>query len=133
TGAPAGPGAASECGDDKGPWYDDPADVPGNDPDLLAEGVYTAVNRVRVHTVIPAPTTMSLAVTNNVYLWLSIGMRVAEAGNPYGAITPTWASDKRVNYPDASMEEVLADSGAWNRSTYDPETHTGNRGDRLKL
>ncbi|QIM17892.1 hypothetical protein G7066_02880 [Leucobacter coleopterorum] len=33
-----GIGAASECGDAQGPWYEDPEDVPGNDPALAAKG-----------------------------------------------------------------------------------------------
>ena len=47
---PGGAGDASRCGEDEGPWYDDPAQVPGNDPDRAAQGVYTAVSRVRVHS-----------------------------------------------------------------------------------
>lgn len=133
-GPAAGSGADSECGDDKGPWVTDPDDPSlGNDPALAAQGIYTGVNRVRVHIVLPEPASIAVTPTNRVVAFVSIAMRVADTGNPSGDILPNWASDKRVDFQNVDMRTVLDDPGAWTRSTYDPQTHTGSRGDRLKL
>ncbi|QIK63882.1 hypothetical protein G7068_12265 [Leucobacter viscericola] len=131
-----GSGAASECGDSAGPWYDNPKDVPGNDPAKLSEGVYTGVARVRVHLILSKP--VSNVGISNVRAAVSIGMQVADTGMPTGTILPNWASTKRVKSASLSMAQVLAAPGAWSTSTYDPGTtqttgHTGNLGDRLIL
>ena len=142
---PGGSGVDSECGDTLGAapgtpggWQTDPNHPSfGNDPALAAQGVYTGVNRVRVHLVLPAPAATTVTPTNEVRLFLSIGMRVAETGNPAGDILPNWSSDKRVNNPAADqrdMSGVLGAAGGWNRSSFVPATMGGNlRGDRLKL
>ena len=53
SGAPISGRSDSACGDDKGPWVDDPSLVPNNDPDKARQGIYTAVSRVRAHVVLP--------------------------------------------------------------------------------
>jgi hypothetical protein len=73
--------AGQSCGDDL-TWYSSPADVPGNDETLAAEGVYTAVNMVRIEAVLPAA---GLGASN---AWYGIGQRVAdtlEAGEVIGS------------------------------------------------
>lgn len=130
----AAAGAASECGDAQGPWYDSPSDaVFGNDPVLADEGVYTGVARVRVHLVLPEPTAATGAGGGGVQAFVSIGMQVARDGvvTEPGTIVPNWASDKRVNFEEATMDEVLAANAGWARSTYNSTDHSGAPGDRL--
>ncbi|MDO5092987.1 MAG: SdrD B-like domain-containing protein [Propionibacteriaceae bacterium] len=130
---PGGAGAASECGDDQGPWYDSPADVPGNDATLAARGVYSAVSRVRVHTVLPEPVANNPVVGVGVRMVVAISHEVVESGNPAGDIIPNWSGIKRVNLQELSQEEVLAYNTTWGRSDYGPSDHTGQYGDRLIL
>lgn len=130
---PGTAGASSECGDAGGPWYEDPVDVPGNDAVMEAEGIYTAVNRVRVHLVIPEPVENNSQLGAGVRVQVAIGMTVPDTGLPTGEILPNWASQKRLNFSDASMEAVLDAPHAWSRSTYDPAAHVGDPGDRLIL
>ncbi|WP_157502315.1 SdrD B-like domain-containing protein [Leucobacter celer] len=126
-------GAASTCGEDMGPWYDDPSQVPGNDPTLATQGVYTAVSRVRAHMVIPPAVEANAATGLGVRASVSIALRVADNGMATGTILPNWASEKRVNFDDLSLSEVIAASGNWWQSSYTPETHSGSPGDRLIL
>ena len=128
-----GSGTDSACGDDKGPWYDDPAAVPGNDKALLAQGVYSAVSRVRIHAVLPPPVDNSPAVGGGVRMALSINHRVVDSGRDTGDILPNWASIKYVLKKNTDMQGVLADSGSWGISDYNPDSHTGAPGDRLIL
>ena len=130
---PGTAGASSECGDAGGPWFEDPADVPGNDIAMEAEGIYTAVNRVRVHLVIPEPVENNSQLGAGVRVQVAIGMTVPDTGLPTGEILPNWASQKRLNFSDATMEEVIGAPHAWSRSTYEPQTHAGDPGDRLIL
>ncbi|MCA0380057.1 MAG: DUF5979 domain-containing protein [Actinobacteria bacterium] len=131
--APGGAGAASLCGNDMGPWYSDPSQVPGNDPGLAAEGIYTAVSRVRVHAVIPPAVEANSATGFGVRVSVSIALRVANNGMATGTILPNWGTEKRVNFEDLSLEEVLSAPGAPRQSTYNPEDHSGSSGDRLIL
>lgn len=127
---PGGPGAASLCDDNTGPWYDSPEDVPGNDAELLSEGVYTAVSRVRVHFVTePARGNNAVFARANV----AIGMRVADAGYPTGTTLPNWGTAKMVSNEDLSMQGVLAHSRTWPQSTFNSDSFTGATGDRLIL
>ncbi|QIK64301.1 hypothetical protein G7068_14635 [Leucobacter viscericola] len=135
---PGSANAGSECGDAQGPWYDSPEMVPGNDPDLAGQGIYTAVGRVRAHLVLDKTQGATLGQFSNVQAYLSIGMRVADTGIAVGDIIPNWAANKRVNFARLSMAQVLADSGTWTRSNYvpgatvtDPNGHSGSPGDRL--
>ena len=128
-----GSGTDSTCGDDKGPWYDDPAAVPGNDQALLAQGVYSAVSRVRIHAVLPPPVDNNPAVGGGVRMALSINHRVVDSGRDTGDILPNWASIKYVLKKNTDMQGVLADSGLWGISDYNPDSHTGAPGDRLIL
>ncbi|MCR2053005.1 PT domain-containing protein [Actinomyces bowdenii] len=130
---PGGAEGAARCGDDQGPWYDDPAQVPGNDPAHAAEGVYTGVARVRVHTVLPEPVGAFPAFASGFRMQVAVGLEVADNGEPAGTILPNWASAKRVIGSEADLAGVLADSGSWSRSTYNPDAHAGVLGDRLLL
>ncbi len=126
-------GAASTCGESMGPWYNDPSQVPGNDPSLAAQGVYTAVARVRVHMVIPPAVEANPATGLGVRASVSIALRVADSGMATGTILPNWASEKRVNFDDLTLDEVVAAPGTWWQSSYAPESHSGSPGDRLIL
>lgn len=132
-----GSGAASECGDAQGPWYDSPEDVPGNDPALVADGVYTAVARVRVHLVLPEPVAISPVVATGVRAAVTIALRVADADFPTGTVLPNWAGVKSA-VGSVSAADMLSADRPWTRSAYQPGTdrsngHTGSLGDRLIL
>lgn len=129
--APGGSGADSSCGDDMGPWFDEPGHVPGNDPALAAEGVFTAVSRVRVHFVLPEPPSNGAAFTNGVRAAVSIGLRVAD-DVAIGDVLGTWGGGLRINSASADMAEVLA-RGFGDTSTYAASDHTGELGDRLTV
>lgn len=124
---------ASECGDAQGPWFDNPADVPGNDAAQAQQGIYTGVARVRVHSILPAPVSNSSILGNGVRMAISINQRVADSGHPAGDIIPNWASIKVVAGSALNMQETLAANTGWTRSDYAPEGHTGSPGDRLIL
>ena len=130
---PGGNGEASECGEAQGPWYDDPAAVPGNDPDLLARGVYSAVSRVRIYTVLPEPVANNETVGVGVRMVVAISHEVVDSGRPTGDILPNWAGVKRVNMSELTRQELLDNKSAWGRSSYDPANHSGQYGDRLIL
>lgn len=135
-----GTGGDSTCGNDLDgnpatqDWFSSPQSVPGNDATLAGQGIYTAVSRVRVHLVLPEPVAPSTPINAGIVTaWVSIGLRVADSGQPTGTILPNWASQKRVNFAEATLEEVVAHAGAWTPSSYNPANHTGNYGDRLIL
>ena len=130
---PGGNGEASECGEAQGPWYDDPAAVPGNDPDLLARGVYSAVSRVRIYTVLPEPVANNETVGVGVRMVVAISHEVVDSGRPTGDILPNWAGVKRVNMSELTRQELLDNKSAWGRSSYNPANHSGQYGDRLIL
>lgn len=127
-------GAGTACGDDTGPWFDAPADVPGGDAALKAQGVYTNIGRVRVSIVLPEPTAVAMADQGAVRANVSISMQVADAGFPAGTVIPNFFGVKSVKFESLSMSELLTNSAAWVPSTYVPATHSGYpRGDRLIL
>lgn len=128
---PGGGGKTSQCGDDSGPWYDDPAAVPGNDAAQLANGIYTGVARVRVHAVVPAPVANSTAVGNGVLLVVSLNHRVAETNNNVGDIVPNWAAIKLIEGEVPELHAAIQNASAWSNSGYRPEGHEGSPGDRL--
>lgn len=132
--AAGGAGAASECGDAQGPWYGSPGAVPGNDPVLAAQGVYTAVGRVRVHMVLPAPAAPAMVSSHSaVRAWVSVSMQVADTA-PAGTVVGNWASSKRVPFSStATMTDVIDDAGAWVLSSFVPATNGGSNGDRLTV
>lgn len=130
---PGAAGVASTCGEEQGPWYDDPAQVPGNDSALAAEGIYTGVSRVRVHMVIPPAVEANAATGLGVRASVSIALRVADTGMVAGTVLPNWASEKRVNFDSLSLDEVIEAPSNWWRSTYSPDAHSGSPGDRLIL
>ena len=128
---PGGSSAASECGDATGPWYDTPEEVPGNDQEKLAQGIYTGVGRARVHMVIPEPVSNDPLLGSGVRLVVATSLRVAVNDLPAGDILPNYASVKRVNLEELSMDEVLNHANPWGRSYYSMDTHKGQYGDRL--
>ncbi len=135
---PGGTGTNARCDDaTKGPWYNTPQEVPGNDPALAATGVYTAVSRIRAHVVMPAPAKNQLAEANSeVSVRISIPLKIAENVGPNGTIIPNWATVKRIDFQNASMSEVLASTApgtGWTTSFYNADNHTGDPGDRLIL
>ncbi|WP_223910859.1 DUF7927 domain-containing protein [Actinomyces capricornis] len=130
---PGATGETSRCGEEQGPWYDDPAQVPGNDPARAAEGVYTGVARVRVHTVLPEPVGAFPAFATGFRMQVAIGLEVADSGEPAGTPLPNWAAFKRVIGSQTDLPGVISAKDHWNQSTYDPTTHVGIRGDRLLL
>lgn len=131
---PGGGGAASECSDANGPWYDNPADLPENDPTLKADKIYSGVGRVRIHVVLPGPVANSADLGSGVRMAASINLRVANYPNAEtGDIIPNYASVKSWLAQDKTLEEIVRDPAPWSYSTYDPVTHRGALGDRLTL
>ena len=128
---PGGAEAASQCGDDNGPWFDDPAAVPGNDAALLAKGIYTGVGRVRVHAVLPGPVANTVSAGSGVTMVLSINHRVSETNNNVGDIVPNWAAMKAIDAVIPDVNAALQDPTAWSNSGYVPDKHQGAPGDRL--
>ncbi|MCE1173486.1 MAG: DUF5979 domain-containing protein [Propionibacteriales bacterium] len=122
----AGSGNASTCTDAQGPWYDSPSAVPGNDPTLAAQGIYSAVSRVRVWTDLPVTTS-----GQRTFLWFSIGLHVADTGLSTGDILPNWAS-VLFDYSARDRAAMLADGTLrWSTSTFNASTNGGAPGDRL--
>jgi LPXTG-motif cell wall-anchored protein len=118
-----GSAATAECS--SGSWYDDPADVPGNDPAELANGVYTGVSRVRVYVELPAP------AAGRPSAMLLIHQRVKDDLADQ-TIVPNWANAKFAYGTTPGMTALAADaSRPWPRNNYNPTTNTGVRGDRV--
>lgn len=119
-----GSAATSEC--ESVTWYDDPAMVPGNDPVLEGQQIYTGVSRVRVWIEIPPN-----SVANSGWAFISIHQRVAP-GVTKGERIPNWAGVLFDRNGSQSMVDMLNDPALdWRESTYDPGTNTGQYGDRL--
>lgn len=131
--APGAEGAATECGDAQGPWYDDPSEVPGNDTALAADGIYTAVARVRAFVNLPEPVSNNAILGDGVYLVISIALRAADNGMPTGTTLPNYGGVKMVIGEELTSEELLAHANNWSQATYNPESHAGSGGDRLIL
>ncbi len=122
----AGSGNASTCTDAQGPWYDSPSDVPGNDPALAAQGIFSGVSRVRIWTDLPVTTS-----GQRTFLWFSIGLHVAETGLNTGDILPNWAS-VLLDYTARDRDAMLADGTLhWITSNFNATTNGGAPGDRL--
>jgi hypothetical protein len=122
----AGSGNASTCTNAQGPWYDSPAAVPGNDPSLAAQGIYSAVSRVRIWTDLPLTTS-----GQRTFLWFSIGLHVADTGLATGDILPNWAS-VLFDYSARDRDTMLADGTLrWSTSNFNAATNGGAPGDRL--
>ncbi len=129
----AGAGANSTCGDADSPtgWTTDPASIAGNDPTLAAQGIYSAVTRVRIHVDLPMPYP---AQTYQTEAFGAIALRVVDNATA-GEVLPNWASAMFSRTSWATQSDMLANL-SWNQSTYDPGTaigngHTGGPGDRL--
>jgi len=120
---PAGAGVASDCS--TGTWYDDPADVPG--AVLDERGVYSGVNRVRVSF-----SSDFTGGSDSFAVNLAIGMTVRDDAGDLGDVIGNWGSRK---IADGLMDlsGVLAAPGAYETSSYVPETHESSWGDRLTI
>ena len=120
----SGQGAGSTCQD--GTWFDDPAQVPGNDPELAKQGIYTAVNHVRIYTTIEEPARNAQSL---VYQFYSIALRVVP-DQAEGTILPNWASAVyKYGADKPTLEELVALNTTG--SAYNPDNHSGEIGDRL--
>lgn len=109
-----------------GTWYDDPALVPGNDPVLAAQGIYTGATRVRAWVNIPANQADDLTTV----VYLSIHQRVAP-GVVTGEIVPNHAG-VLIDRANRGMQAMLdAEDIGWKLSSYNGADHTGRYGDRL--
>ena len=124
-------GNASTCGDNEGPWYDTPDAVPGNDATLAAQGIYTAVQRVRVWVDLPAISPANSDVRP--FAHISIGLRVVDNGTlATGDILGTWSACLIDVNASESRAAMLTDATlAFTKSTYNPTNHSGGLGDRL--
>ena len=129
---PGDSGPQSECGDNAGTWYNTPEEVPGNDEAKKAEGIYTGVGRVRVLTTLEPPVSLTLP---EVWAAVTVNLQVAKwDGQNSGDLVPNYASGKIMPFQQVdSIEEAIANPAAWNRSTYDVNSHRGALGDRLTL
>lgn len=129
------PGTASVngCLDGGSGWVTDPALVPGNDPALVAAGVYTGVSQVRI--VVEA-TKASVNEDYALSTAFSIGYTVLSSAQT-GDIIGNWGSTKQVLSDTAApptAAEALADAGVYRfDSSYGPELHTGRAGDRVRV
>lgn len=122
---PASAGTAT-CKDSDSPdgWLDSPTAFADNDPALAAQGVYTAVTRVRVSMTIPSD-------IGSVYAAVSVGLRAVDT-LAAGTILPNWATAKTEFATSKTMAEMLASTAStWTTTTYNPTANTGNLGDRL--
>ncbi|WP_026460635.1 SdrD B-like domain-containing protein [Schaalia suimastitidis] len=127
-------GADSVCDNTVGQWYDNPADVPGNDVAKAAQGIYTAVNRVRIHTILPSPVGNYPAFGAGYFMQISVGLQVADSGAAVGTKIPNYVAAKRRTNVQMSLDEMLADTPtSWSPSTYNANAHSGALGDRLLL
>lgn len=122
---PGGAGTKSTCADADSPagWFDSPAAVPGNDATLAAQGIYTAVSRVRVNLTLGGQWGQARAT-------VSIGLRAVN-GLASGTILPNWFTSKVLLAQSTTMAQSLASPQAVTQSTYNPTNNTGNPGDRL--
>ena len=118
-----GTGEGSTCS--TGTWYDDPAAVPGNDHELAAQGIYSAVHHVRIHTTMEQPLPSASSYT---YHFFSVALR-AVPGQAEGTILPNWATNVFNWGNELSLEDMLKLPNTG--STYNPDAHTGAQGDRL--
>lgn len=90
-----GSGTSSTCGPET-TWYASPQDVPGNDPTLAAQGIYTAVNSVRLYTyLVPR-----LAGTQ--YLFFAVNLQARSTALDGS----TWAADTKIPIWFASMHRL---------------------------
>lgn len=116
--------ATSDCR--TGIFYDSPDAVPGNDKQLVQQGIYSAVNAVRIWTTLPKA---SLAYSAPVRTFYSIALSVVP-GQKNGAIMPNWASTQS-QFNGFLTEDQLLKLPPARKSTYNPETNGGLPGDRL--
>ncbi|MFV0252173.1 MAG: SdrD B-like domain-containing protein [Beutenbergiaceae bacterium] len=123
--------ASTACDDGAGPWYDSPELVPGNDPALAAQGIYSAVGRVRVHLVLPEPASFE-AQSSSTRVQVGLALRVAD-GLATGTEIPNFGSITRVRGAAVDLVNVLENGHAWEISQYDPSEHAGRFGDRVTV
>ena len=125
----AGIGMTCNDADSTVGWKSNPADAAfGNDPTQTADGVYTGVNLVRVHIVLPSSPTSS-----GTDVGISIGLQLAD--QPVGTIVPNYGSVKILFGPDGFTRDQVLNSTAtnWVPTTYNFEENSGNLGDRITM
>lgn len=117
------------CNDASGTWYDTPQAVPGNDAAQAANGIYTAVNRVRILIQHKHPTS---AVT--VRTTVSVGLTVVD--QTAGDLVPMWVSSTSAGGMQ-TLAQMAAPTQTWRTNTYDPAANQpANQtrlGDRLTV
>jgi hypothetical protein len=120
--------SANDCLDETAGWFSTPAAVPGNDPTLAAQGVYTGVSRVRYAFTIASTITEDLSAT----VAISIGLQVANL--PDGTIVPNFAAEKESFSPTGlTLDQMAGDADPYIRreTNFDPDSNNGILGDRL--
>lgn len=124
---PGGTGVASRCNDSSSPdgWFADPTLVPGNDPTLLAQGIYSAVSRVRVNLTVPS-------ANGKEWAQVSIGLRAVD-GLATGTVLPNYASGRVATNTSNTLTQMAASALGWGDSSYNLATNGGNLGDRLTV
>lgn len=119
----------ASCNDADSPtgWVTDPSTIPGNDPVLAAQGIYTAATKVRINIpLIPAA-----SGTNQASIALGFHVR---AGLPLGTVVPNWTTAKSFFSTSAlTQAQMLAAPNVWVGSSYNPANNSGGYGDRLTV
>lgn len=127
-------GTAQKSMCDNGTWYDDPSAVPGNDAAAAADGIYTAVQAVRIRAQVPRPRS---GANGAVVQYFNLGFKIVE-GQTAGDIIPNWLGQAHhLGSERPSFDQLLTGefkdrpSTIWTPSDYGPDAHIGTRGDRL--
>lgn len=133
------PGTAlvNDCLSSTTGWFTDPADLPGNDPTLEAQGIYTGVSAVRIsYDVSKESLEEDLAELHNFGIGFTV-LDSVEAGDVIG----NWGSSKTVFSDDEdapTLAEALAATAPspdvqQRLSNYAKAGHTGVPGDRITV
>lgn len=118
-----------------GQWFDDPADVPGNDPAKASKGTYTAVNAVRIYTVNPRPKDGARTLTRE---YFNIALRVVD-NQKNSTVLPNWVNERFYHGTDwrPTIDELVADDprirerlSTYSENDYD-NAPSGKLGDRV--
>ena len=129
---PASAALANGCPTANVVWYDDPNAVPGNDPALAAQGIYTGVTLIKTYLNLNTGDTEPMGFNQPLgETSVAIALHVLDVpSNTPGTIIPMWSSGVARGYRVAEADLLAA---AWTQSTYDPLAHQGAMGDRLTI
>lgn len=86
-------------------WHDNAADVEGNNPELLAQGIYSSVNKVRVFADVPASNVFG-DNSGNAVLYAAISQRVNPEYQVENGIIGNWITSY-INDESISFEQLL--------------------------